>query len=159
MSMYLARIVPVDHAHTAIARADQPARQVLRLRRSGARRVGGGRGHARNVALHRDVPAILGRWLRTRSPVSISTRPTCLLTTTKQVRKRLDLTRPVPYEVLLECIDIANHAPMGGNLERNRWMIIDDADTKAKISEYFGRSVARTWPPTPTRRPTTAPAR
>ena len=41
-----------------------------------------------------------------------------LLTTTKQVRKRLDLTRPVPYEELLECIDIANHAPMGGNLER-----------------------------------------
>ena len=61
-----------------------------------------------------------------------------LLKTTKQVRKRLDLTRPVPYEELLECIDIASHAPMGGNLERNRWMIIDDADTKAKISEYFG---------------------
>jgi nitroreductase len=61
-----------------------------------------------------------------------------LLTTTKQVRKRLDLTRPVPHEELLECIDIASHAPMGGNLERNRWMIIDDADTKAAISEYFG---------------------
>lgn len=60
-----------------------------------------------------------------------------LLKTTKQVRKRLDLTRPVPHEVLLECIDVANHAPMGGNLERNRWMIIDDADTKAKIAEYF----------------------
>ena len=60
-----------------------------------------------------------------------------LLTTTKQVRKRLDLTRAVPYEELLECIDVASHAPMGGNLERNRWMIIDDADTKAKISEYF----------------------
>jgi nitroreductase len=61
-----------------------------------------------------------------------------LLTTTKQVRKRLDLARPVPHEELLECIDIASHAPMGGNLERNRWMIIDDADTKAKVSEYFG---------------------
>ena len=61
-----------------------------------------------------------------------------LLTTTKQVRKRLDLERPVPHSELLECIDVASHAPMGGNLERNRWMIIDDADTKAKISEYFG---------------------
>jgi nitroreductase len=60
-----------------------------------------------------------------------------LLSTTKQVRKRLDLSRPVPYEVLLECIDIANHAPMGGNLERNRWMIIDDADKKAAIAERF----------------------
>jgi nitroreductase len=60
-----------------------------------------------------------------------------LLTTTKQVRKRLDLTRPVPYELLLECIEIANHAPMGGNLERNRWMIIDDDDKKARIGELF----------------------
>jgi nitroreductase len=60
-----------------------------------------------------------------------------LLKTTKQVRKRLDLTRPVPYAELLECIDIASHAPMGGNLERNRWMIIDDADLKARIAEYF----------------------
>ncbi len=60
-----------------------------------------------------------------------------LLTTTKQVRKRLDLSRPVPYEQLLECIELAGHAPMGGNLERNRWMIIDDADKKAAIAEHF----------------------
>ncbi len=60
-----------------------------------------------------------------------------LLTTTKQVRKRLDLSRTVPNEVLLECIDVANHAPMGGNLERNRWMIIDDEAKKARIAEIF----------------------
>lgn len=63
-----------------------------------------------------------------------------LLTTTKQVRKRLDLTRPVPRELLLECIDVAQHAPMGGNAERNRWMIIDDTDTKAAIGALY-RSV------------------
>ena len=34
-----------------------------------------------------------------------------LLTTTKQVRKRLDLTRPVPHAELLECIDSASQAP------------------------------------------------
>lgn len=60
-----------------------------------------------------------------------------LLTTTKQVRQRLDLGRPVPHEVLLECIDLAGHAPMGGNLERNRWMIIDDPATKAAIATRF----------------------
>jgi nitroreductase len=60
-----------------------------------------------------------------------------LLTTTKQVRQRLDLTRPVPHEALLECIELAGHAPMGGNLERNRWLIIDDADTKAAIATRF----------------------
>ena len=60
-----------------------------------------------------------------------------LLTTTKQVRKRLDLARPVPADELLEIIEIANHAPMGGNLERNRWMIVTDADLKAHIAERF----------------------
>src|SRR5215213_8357055 len=60
-----------------------------------------------------------------------------LLTTTKQVRKRLDLSRPVPRELLLECIDIASHAPMGGNQERNRWMIIDDPATKAEIAPLY----------------------
>ena len=60
-----------------------------------------------------------------------------LLTTTKQVRQRLDLTKPVPHGVLLECIDLASHAPMGGNLERNRWMIIDDPALKARIATRF----------------------
>lgn len=60
-----------------------------------------------------------------------------LLTTTKQVRQRLDLTRPVPNELLLECIELASHAPMGGNLERNRWMIIDDPELKAAIARRF----------------------
>jgi nitroreductase len=60
-----------------------------------------------------------------------------LLTTTKQVRQRLDLTRAVPYDELLECIELASHAPMGGNLERNRWMIIDDPGKKAAIAARF----------------------
>ena len=60
-----------------------------------------------------------------------------LLTTTKQVRKRLDLGRPVPNDVLLECIEIAGHAPMGGNLERNRWLIVTDPALKAAIATRF----------------------
>jgi nitroreductase len=60
-----------------------------------------------------------------------------LLTTTKQVRQRLDLTRPVPRELLLECIDVASHAPMGGNQERNRWLIIDDQATKDEITPLY----------------------
>ena len=66
-----------------------------------------------------------------------------LLTTTKQVRQRLDLTRPVPRELLLECIDIASHAPMGGNLERNRWLVIDDPELKAEHRQALpGRRTA-----------------
>jgi nitroreductase len=60
-----------------------------------------------------------------------------LLTTTKQVRKRLDLSRPVPRELLLECIDIASHAPMGGNQERNRWLVVDDPELKSAIAEPY----------------------
>lgn len=60
-----------------------------------------------------------------------------LLTTTKQVRKRMDLERPVPRELLLDCIDIAQHAPMGGNLERNRWLVIDDPALKAEIAPLY----------------------
>lgn len=67
-----------------------------------------------------------------------------LLTTTKQVRKRLDLSRPVPRELLLECIDIASHAPMGGNQERNRWMIIDDPAVKDAIAPLY-QSVGRPY--------------
>ena len=60
-----------------------------------------------------------------------------LLTTTKQVRKRMDLDRPVPRELLLECIDIAQHAPMGGNLERNRWLVVDDPELKERIAPLY----------------------
>ena len=62
-----------------------------------------------------------------------------LLTTTKQVRKRMDLTRPVPRELILECIDIAQHAPMGGNLERNRWLVVDEPELKSAIAEHYQR--------------------
>jgi nitroreductase len=60
-----------------------------------------------------------------------------LLTTTKQVRQRLDLTRPVPRELLLDCIDVASHAPMGGNQERNRWLVVDDPQLRAGIAEPY----------------------
>jgi len=60
-----------------------------------------------------------------------------LLRTTKQVRKRLDLTRDVPVELLLECIDVSNHAPVGGNIQANQWMIVTDPDHRARIAEYY----------------------
>ncbi|RZV48173.1 MAG: nitroreductase family protein [Acidimicrobiales bacterium] len=60
-----------------------------------------------------------------------------LLTTTKQVRKRLDFDRAVPRQLLLDCIEIASRAPMGGNLERNKWLVIDDPDLKAKVGELY----------------------
>ena len=65
-----------------------------------------------------------------------------LLLTTKQVRKRLDFERPVPRDVLLECIDIASRAPMGSNLERNKWLIVEDPELKRKIGDLYRRNAA-----------------
>lgn len=65
-----------------------------------------------------------------------------LLMTTKQVRKRLDFDRPVPRQVLLDCIDIASRAPMGSNQERNKWIIVEDPDLKAKIGALYLENAA-----------------
>mgnify|MGYP000930168936 CR=1 FL=1 len=58
-----------------------------------------------------------------------------LLATTRSVRKRLDLTRPVPTQVLLDCVRLAVQAPTGGNAQTWRWLIVDDAETKAALAE------------------------
>ena len=42
-----------------------------------------------------------------------------LLTTTRLVRGRLDLTRPVPRQLIIECIEIATQAPTASN--RQQW--------------------------------------
>jgi nitroreductase len=63
-----------------------------------------------------------------------------VLTTTRAVRKRLDLTRPVPREVILECIRVAMQAPTSSNAQDWRWLVVTDADKRAAIAEIY-RSV------------------
>ncbi len=63
--------------------------------------------------------------------------PDELLTTTRAVRKRLDLGRPVGREVIEECIEIALQAPSGSNRQAWQWMPVDDADTKVRIAELY----------------------
>ena len=65
-----------------------------------------------------------------------------LLTTTRAVRKRLDLTRPVPRQVVLECLDVAVQAPTGGNVQQWRWLVLDDPAIKAGIAELYQRAYA-----------------
>jgi nitroreductase len=66
--------------------------------------------------------------------------PDELLTTTRAVRKRLDLTRPVPRELVTECIDIALQAPTGSNRQGWHFVVVDDPDKKAALAELYGRA-------------------
>jgi nitroreductase len=60
-----------------------------------------------------------------------------LLSTTRAVRKRLDLTRPVSREVILECIQLAMQAPTASNTQDWRWLVITDPDKRAAIAEIY----------------------
>ncbi|MBV8952432.1 MAG: nitroreductase family protein [Actinobacteria bacterium] len=66
--------------------------------------------------------------------------PEELLTTTRSVRQRLDLTRPVPPELVLDCVDIATQAPTGGNRQQWQWVIVTDAAKRQFIGERYRTS-------------------
>jgi nitroreductase len=60
-----------------------------------------------------------------------------VLATTRAVRRRLDLERPVDNELLLECIDLAEQAPTGGNLGSRRWIVVRDQAVKDRLGELY----------------------
>ncbi|MGQ0802709.1 MAG: nitroreductase family protein [Actinomycetota bacterium] len=60
-----------------------------------------------------------------------------LLSTTRAVRKRLDLTRPVPRDVVVECLRLAIQAPTGSNRQGWRWMVVTDADKRAALADWY----------------------
>ncbi len=60
-----------------------------------------------------------------------------ILETTRSVRKRLDLTRPVDRATVERCLEIAIQAPSGSNRQGWKWLIVTDAEKKAKIAAYY----------------------
>lgn len=60
-----------------------------------------------------------------------------VLATTRAVRRRLDLERPVDNQLLLDCIDLAEQAPTGGNLGSRRWIIVRDQAVKDQLGELY----------------------
>ena len=75
-----------------------------------------------------------------------------VLTTTRSVRKRLDLQRPVERSVITECLEIALQAPTGSNAQGWQWMFVEDAAKKKAIADFYGANYdaytaqSRTWP-------------
>ena len=62
-----------------------------------------------------------------------------LLTTTRVVRRRLDLSRPVEPEVLERCIEIALQAPTGSNAQGWHFVVVTDADKRAALADLYRR--------------------
>ncbi len=66
--------------------------------------------------------------------------PDELLTTTRAVRKRLDLNRPVEREVIEECLAIAQQAPAASNAQNWHFIVVTDAEKRAALAELYRKS-------------------
>jgi nitroreductase len=60
-----------------------------------------------------------------------------LLSTTRAVRKRLDLDRAVPRQLVLDCIALSQQAPTGSNSQGWRWVIVEDKAKRAALGEIY----------------------
>ncbi len=66
--------------------------------------------------------------------------PDELLTTTRSVRRRLDLDRPVPATLIRDCVEIALQAPTGGNSQGGHFVVVMHAAKRAAIADLYRRS-------------------
>jgi nitroreductase len=65
-----------------------------------------------------------------------------LLSTTRAVRKRLDLEKPVPREVLLECVGLSQQAPTGSNAQTWRWLAVYDEGKRKELARIYAEGGA-----------------
>jgi len=83
----------------------------------------------RRVGGHQDLRRFL---LRT-----LNLSPDELLTTTRAVRRRLDLSRPVEREVIEECIAVAQQAPSGSNRQNWHFVVVTDSSKRAGLASLY----------------------
>jgi nitroreductase len=69
--------------------------------------------------------------------------PDELLTTTRTVRKRLDLAKDVPLDLVKECLRIALQAPSGSNRQGWQWVVVTDREKRRQIGDYYRDSTER----------------
>lgn len=68
--------------------------------------------------------------------------PDALLSTTRAVRKRLDFTRPVPDELIRECVDLAMQSPSGSNNMTMQFVVVRDEATRRAIGDVYRQCYA-----------------
>jgi nitroreductase len=66
-----------------------------------------------------------------------------VLSTTRAVRRRLDLTRPVEREVLAECLRLAQQAPSGSNAQGWHFVVVTDESARAELAGLWRRGAER----------------
>jgi nitroreductase len=66
-----------------------------------------------------------------------------LLTTTRAVRKRLNLEKSVEPEIIEECIETALQAPTGGNAQSWQFVVVYDAAIRAALADLYKQAWAR----------------
>lgn len=60
-----------------------------------------------------------------------------LLGTTRAVRRKLDLTRPVEPEVLRRCLELAIQAPSPSNSQQWRWLVVRDQRLRTELGRLY----------------------
>ncbi|MGW0809913.1 nitroreductase family protein [Nonomuraea sp. NPDC002799] len=67
--------------------------------------------------------------------------PDELLSTTRAVRKRLDLSRPVPRALIEQCVDLATQAPTGRNRQRWHFLVVTEEAQRRRVADIFRRAL------------------
>ncbi len=68
--------------------------------------------------------------------VALLLSPDELLSTTRAVRKRLDLTRPVSRELIEECPALAIQAPAGRDRQRWDLVVVTDRELCRRLADW-----------------------
>jgi len=63
--------------------------------------------------------------------------PDQLLSTTRAVRKRLDFERPVPDDLVRECVELAMQSPSGSNNMTMQFVVVRDEAKRKAIGDIY----------------------
>jgi nitroreductase len=65
-----------------------------------------------------------------------------LLATTRSVRKRLDLSRPVEPELIRECLNLAVQAPTGANSQHWHFVAVTEPEQRLALGDLYRKGFA-----------------